>query len=105
MNDLKQFFLDQITEGNIKFKIGVGNASYKSSRGSFKTKEQKKKMYDLKLEKKLPLQCVYTNKNVKAIIEIDDKEELNLSFDVDNKYNYLELLDFIYKYNDNKNNE
>ena len=91
MSDLKQFFLDQITEGNIKFKIGVGNASYKSSRGSFKTKEQKKKMYDLKLEKKSPLQCVYTNKNVKAIIEIDDKEELNLSFDVDNKYNYLEI--------------
>ena len=89
--DLNKFFLDQITNGVIKLKVGYGEASYKSSRGSFKTKEKYKKMYDLKLDKSTPISCIYSNKLIKARIDIEDKESLNISFDVDKKYNYLEI--------------
>ena len=36
-NELREYFISQLTSGDCVFKVGKGKAKYKMSRGSFKT--------------------------------------------------------------------
>ena len=89
--ELKKYFLDQLTNGEAYLVISKGNARYKMSRGSFKTKDNIKGRRKLTFSFKDENRYIFTDGQVQAEIIVDTEPFIKLHFHVDNGFNRFTL--------------
>ncbi len=89
--ELKKYFLNQLTNGEAYLVISKGNARYKMSRGSFKTKDNIKNRRKLTFSFKDENRYIFTDGQVQAEIIVDTEPFIKLHFHVDNGFNRFTL--------------
>lgn len=89
--ELKQYFLNQLTNGDAYLVIGKGKAKYKMKRGSFTTKDNIVDRRKLTFSFKDDNRYIFTDGKVQAEIIVDEVPYIKFHFHVDNGYNRFTL--------------
>ena len=86
--ELREYFLNQLTNGQITFKVAKGKAKYKMSRGSFKTHHHLYDEHVLLFRNKVGNRYIFSDGRVEGELILDDNPDLiKLHFHVDEGYN------------------
>ena len=72
--ELNEFFLSSLENGNIYIVLAKGKAKYKMSRGSFKTKDQCKDKHKLIFKKKDKNEYIFSDGKDECIISVECEE-------------------------------
>lgn len=90
-NDLKQYFLEQITNGKCVIKVSNGKSKYRMKRGSFKTSDHLKNTKTLHFKKQTGNRYIFSDGKIESEILLDDSNNIKLHFHVDNGFNRFSL--------------
>ncbi len=89
--ELYDYFLQQLTDGSCYMVIGKGKASYKMTRGSFKTKDHITDRHKLVFSFQDGKRYIFTDGKVQAEIIVDKDPWVKFHFHVDPGYNRFTL--------------
>ncbi|MBR1581515.1 MAG: alpha-glucosidase [Bacilli bacterium] len=90
--ELREYFLSQLTNGNIVFRVAKGEARYKMSRGSFKTSEHIRNDHTLTYKTQYDNRYIFSDGKVEGELILDDNPDvLKFHFHVDHGYNRFYL--------------
>ena len=89
--ELNEFFLSSLENGNIYIVLAKGKAKYKMSRGSFKTKDHSKDKHKLVFKKKDNNDYIFSDGNVECIINVECDERITLRFKTNQSFNRFTL--------------
>ncbi len=90
--ELREYFISQLTNGDVVFKVAKGKARYKMSRGSFKTKGSLYDEHVLKYRTTSGNRYIFTDGKVEGELILDDNPEIiKFHFHVDCGYNRFYL--------------
>ncbi len=87
---LKDYFLKQITNRQLKISVSEGEARYKMSRGSFKTGDKKSDVHKLRYKAKIENRYIFSDGKVSLELTVDDNLLFNFNID-DKKYNRINI--------------
>ncbi len=90
-NQLRQYFLDQFTNGECQFVIGKAKTRYKMSRGSFKKRIRVHDKHVLRYEHQQDNRYIFSDGVASAEIILIEEETLKMHFHIDYGYNYFQL--------------
>jgi len=86
--ELRNYFISQLTNGNVVFRVAKGKAKYKMSRGSFKTRSRISNIHTLKYKNSVGNRYIFTDGKLEAEIILDDNPDIiKFHFHVDFGYN------------------
>ena len=90
--ELREYFLKQLTDGNVVFKVGKGKSKYKMSRGSFKTSDSVSHEHILSYRSMVNNRYIFSDGKVEGELILDDNPEIiKFHFHVDEGYNRFSL--------------
>ncbi|MDY3889761.1 MAG: alpha-glucosidase [Bacilli bacterium] len=89
--ELNEFFLSSLENGNIYIVLAKGKAKYKMSRGSFKTKDHAKDKHKLVFKKKDNNDYIFSDGKEECIISVECDERITLKFKTDSSFNRFTL--------------
>ena len=85
--ELNEFFLSSLENGNIYIVLAKGKAKYKMSRGSFKTKDHSKDKHKLVFKKKDNNDYIFSDGKEECIISVECDERITLKFKTNQSFN------------------
>ena len=89
--ELNEFFLSSLENGNIYIVLAKGKAKYKMSRGSFKTKDHAKDKHKLVFKKKDNNDYIFSDGKEECIISVECDERITLKFKTNQSFNRFTL--------------
>ena len=89
--ELNEFFLSSLENGNIYIVLAKGKAKYKMSRGSFKTKDHSKDKHKLVFKKKDNNDYIFSDGKEECIISVECDERITLKFKTNQSFNRFTL--------------
>ena len=89
--ELNEFFLSSLENGNIYVVLAKGKAKYKMSRGSFKTKDHSKDKHKLVFKKKDNNDYIFSDGKEECIISVECDERITLKFKTNQAFNRFTL--------------
>ena len=89
--ELNEFFLSSLENGNIYIVLAKGKAKYKMSRGSFKTKDHSTDKHKLIFKKKDNKDYIFSDGKEECIISVECDERITLKFKTNPSFNRFTL--------------